>query len=152
MPINDVSGGSPSKTRVYVDVVCDLFHVGHVRFLERARALGDTLIVGVNTDDLVITYKRRPVLTLAERCEVVAACRFVDEVIPGAASPVTESFIAEHEIDWVVHGDDMDTSALEYWYSDPIRLGILRTVPYYPKLSTSMIIDRIRRRVHDDDI
>ena len=139
-------------TRVYVDVVCDLFHVGHVRFLQRARSLGDTLIAGVCADDLVTTYKRRPVLSLAERCEVVAACRFVDEVIPGAPSPVTESFVLEHAIDYVVHGDDMKTAELEYWYGDPIRLGILRTVPYYADLSTSMIIERIRHRIHHDDI
>lgn len=138
--------------RVYVDVVCDLFHAGHVNFFKQARFLGDVLIVGVNTDDLIDSYKRRPVLSLAERYAVVASCRYVDEVIPGAESPVTESFIRENNIDLVVHGDDMATAELEYWYRVPMRLGILRTVPYYPELSTSMIIERIRARIENDDI
>ena len=138
--------------RVYVDVVCDLFHAGHVHFLEQARSLGDVLIVGVNTDELVESYKRRPVLSLEERCAVVASCRFVDEVIRGAPSPITESFIRDNAIDLVVHGDDMSPSELEYWYAEPMRLGILKTVPYYRELSTSMIDNRIRQRVERDEL
>ena len=49
--------------RVYADMVADLFHHGHVLFLQRARSLGDYLIVGIHADDVVMSYKRRPILT-----------------------------------------------------------------------------------------
>ena len=54
-------------TRVYVDIVGDLFHSGHVESLKKARALGDYLLVGVCADDVVGHNKRRPVLLMEER-------------------------------------------------------------------------------------
>jgi cytidyltransferase-like protein len=121
--------------------------VGHIRFLRQARALGNRLIVGVMSDELVETYKRRPILTLDERAEVVAACRYVDEVIPAAPAPVTESFLREHRIDLVVHGDDFDPATVEYWYGVPLRLGMFRTVSYTSGISTSVILERMREQI-----
>src|SRR5262245_50775572 len=97
---------SPCQTRVYVDMVGDLFHMGHVEFLKTASAFGDWLIVGVLSDEVVATYKRQPIMTLAERVAVVEACRYVDEVVPNAPYIVTTEFLDEHEISVVVHGDD----------------------------------------------
>jgi cytidyltransferase-like protein len=57
--------------RVYVDLVGDLFHAGHVEFLRAARSFGDWLVVGVLSDDVVAAYKRRPITTLEERVAVV---------------------------------------------------------------------------------
>ena len=68
--------------RVYVDMVADLFHYGHVEFLKQARALGDYLLVGVHSDDVVAAHKRKPILTMQERVASVAGCRYVDEVLP----------------------------------------------------------------------
>ena len=51
-------------TRVYVDMVADLFHYGHVEVLRQARALGDYLLVGVHADDSVLAHKRKPILTM----------------------------------------------------------------------------------------
>ena len=64
----------------------DLLHVGHVRYLEAARALGDTLVVALNTDESVRAVKGpgRPLVPLAERVEVVCALRAVDFVVPFA--------------------------------------------------------------------
>jgi rfaE bifunctional protein nucleotidyltransferase chain/domain len=61
----------------------DLLHVGHVRYLEDARALGDLLIVGVNGDDAVRRLKGpgRPLMPAAERAEMLAALRAVDHVV-----------------------------------------------------------------------
>ena len=64
---------------VYVIGVFDLFHSGHVRLLQRAKALGDKLIVAINGDEMVAQYKRRPYLNEEERLEVVQSCRYVDE-------------------------------------------------------------------------
>ncbi len=54
-------------------MVADLFHHGHVLFLQRARELGDYLIVGIHADDVVTSYKRRPILTMEERAK--SECR-----------------------------------------------------------------------------
>ena len=61
----------------------DLLHVGHVRYLEGARALGDALLVGVNSDESVARLKGagRPIMTAAERAEIVGALASVDAVV-----------------------------------------------------------------------
>ena len=96
------------STRVYVDMVGDLFHAGHVALLRAARALGDELVVGVLSDETATAYKRRPIMTLDERVAVIEACRHVDEVIADAPDRLTHEFLEEHQLDLVVHGDDID--------------------------------------------
>ena len=67
----------------YTTGVFDLFHVGHLRLLQRAKSRCDRPIVGVSTDDLVKSYKNKsPVIPFKERIEIVAALKCVDEVIP----------------------------------------------------------------------
>jgi rfaE bifunctional protein nucleotidyltransferase chain/domain len=67
--------------KVYTSVVGDLFHVGHLRLLERAKALGDYLIVGVITDKGVAEYKRKPVIPYKQRARIIKALRCVDKVL-----------------------------------------------------------------------
>lgn len=73
----------PARPRVgYVPGVFDLFHVGHLNILRRAREHCDHLIVGVVTDEKATLVKgRSPIIPLAERLEIVASCRLVDEVV-----------------------------------------------------------------------
>ena len=67
----------------YTTGVFDLFHVGHLRLLNRAKSKCDRLIVGVSTDELVEEYKRKkPVIPFEERAEIVSALKCVDEVVP----------------------------------------------------------------------
>jgi cytidyltransferase-like protein len=134
-------------TRVYVDVVGDLFHHGHVEFFRRARDLGDTLVVGVPSDATAESYKRVPVMTMDERVRVVEACRYVDEVIPDAPLGVGLDWISRHRIDLVVHGDDLDEQATTLMYRVPRELGILRTIPYTEGISSSDILARLRDRL-----
>ena len=133
-------------TRVYANMVGDLFHFGHVRFLERAAKLGDELVIGVHSDETVREYKRATVMTMAERVQVIAACQFVDEVIADAPLVVTREWIDEHKLDLVVHGDDLDDETLGLMYGIPRDLGILKLVPYANGVSTTEIMERIRRR------
>ena len=130
--------------RVYADIVGDLFHYGHVEFLKKARALGDYLLVGIHADDLVGINKRRPILTMAERVASVAGCRYVDEVLPNAPWITERSWIDQHVIHLVAHGDDYTQEQLERVYKVPIEMGILRTVPYTQGISTTEIIRRIK--------
>jgi cytidyltransferase-like protein len=136
-------------TRVYADMVGDLFHSSHVEFLERASRLGDTLVIGVHSDETVALYKRRPVMTMEERIRVIGACRFVDEVIPNAPLIVTREWITRHRLDLVVHGDDLDDELLGLMYGAARDLEILKIVPYANGISTTVLMDRVRDRIFD---
>jgi len=132
--------------KVYADMVADLFHYGHVEFLKKARTSGDYLLVGIHSDDVLVSYKRRPVLTMEERVASVAGCRYVDQVLPNGPYVVDRAWIEKHDIDLVVHGDDFSQEKLEYCYKVPMEMGIFRIVPYTRGISTSEIIHRIVER------
>ena len=67
----------------YTTGVFDLFHIGHLRLLQRAKKRCDHLIVGVSTDELVEEYKnKRPVIPFEERVEIISALKCVDQVVP----------------------------------------------------------------------
>ena len=131
-------------TRVYVDMVADLFHYGHVKFLKQARQFGDYLLVGVHSDKAVEEYKRLPIMTMEERIDTVSSCRYVDEVIPEAPLIVDQEWIKDHDIDLVVHGDDFSAHMEQLCYRAPIDMGIFRIVSYTPGISTTEIIRRCK--------
>ncbi|MDP7217993.1 MAG: adenylyltransferase/cytidyltransferase family protein [Arenicellales bacterium] len=130
--------------RVYVDVVADLFHYGHVKFFQKARAYGDFLLVGVHSDQTVSSYKRSPILSMAERITVVKGCRYVDEVIGDAPLTIDQNWIKRHQIDLVVHSDDLSEEEEMRMYEIPIGMGMYRRVQYTPDISTTKIIDRCK--------
>ena len=67
----------------YTTGVFDLFHIGHLNILKRAKEMCDYLIVGVSTDELVENYKNKtPIIPYEERIEIVSAIKYVDEVVP----------------------------------------------------------------------
>jgi cytidyltransferase-like protein len=136
-------------TRVYVDMVADLFHFGHVEFLRTAKALGSELVVGIHSDTDVASYKRRPIMSMEERAGVVAACRYVDEVLSHAPLRVSAEWIAAHRLDVVVHGDDLDEESRRFFYAVPISLGVFREIPYTAGISTSDVLERIRSRADE---
>jgi cytidyltransferase-like protein len=133
---------------VYADVVCDLFHYGHVAFFEQARLLGDRLVVGVVGDRDVLTYKPAPILTHAERVAVVRGCRFVDRVLE-APAPLycTCAFLDQIGADFCCHADDMSAEELARWYGDLIPAGRLKLVRYTPGISSREIVARVARRL-----
>ena len=71
------------KRIVFTNGCFDILHVGHIRYLRKARSLGDVLVVGLNTDRSVRTIKgeKRPIVPQADRAEVLAALEFVDYVV-----------------------------------------------------------------------
>ena len=130
--------------RVYVDMVADLFHYGHVELLRQARALGDYLLVGIHSDEAVLAHKRKTILTMEERVACVAGCRYVDEVLPNAPWVTDRDWIAKHNINLVVHGSDYSQEDLNKTHAAAIEMGILRTVDYTPGISTTDIIQRCK--------
>ncbi|KAI8075398.1 uncharacterized protein B0P05DRAFT_617212 [Gilbertella persicaria] len=144
-------GIEPKETDrvVYVDGTFDLFHVGHIEFLKRAKELGDFLIVGVHDDQTVNNIKgaNYPLMNLHERALSVLACRYVDEVIIGAPYSVTEDVMnKEYNVNIVAHGNmpsepDLDGSDP---YELPKKRGLYVEIET-PKstITTQGIIERI---------
>lgn len=67
----------------YTTGVYDMFHIGHLNLLKRAKEQCDYLIVGVSTDELVCQDKnKKPIIAFPERCAIVEAIRYVDQVVP----------------------------------------------------------------------
>jgi cytidyltransferase-like protein len=133
---------------IYADVVCDLFHHGHVEFFRQARRLGDRLVVGLVGDADVASYKPPPIMTHAERVAVVRGCRYVDRVLD-APAPLhcSLAFLAEIGADYCCHGNDMSETELAFWYGELIPAGRLKTVRYTPTVSSRQIIERVAHRL-----
>ncbi len=70
------------KTVVYTSGTFDMLHANHIKMIEYARSLGDILIVGVNTDELVESYKSTPIIPFDERIALMKAIKYPDIVIP----------------------------------------------------------------------
>jgi ethanolamine-phosphate cytidylyltransferase len=127
---------------VYADGVFDLFHPGHLAFLDKARAAGGPgarLLVGV-IGDADAAWKRTPVMSLAERAAMVRACARADRVIEAPPLVLTGEFLDEHGIGLVVHGDDSEQAG---FFRVPIERGIMRYVQYEKGISTSGLIARV---------
>ena len=117
----------------------DVFHVGHIRVLQRAAALGDRLVVGVSADALNLAKKgRAPVYSQEERMEIVASLRVVDEVFVEESLEQKRDYIIEHGADVLVLGDDW-TGKFD-WVSDVCEVVYL---PRTPSVSTTGIIEHI---------
>ena len=101
----------------YTAGVYDLFHIGHLNILRKAKSMCDYLIVAVSTDELVQGYKgKSPVIPYTERAAIVQAIRYVDEVVPQTSRNKLEAF-EKYKYDAMFVGDD--------WKSDPMweKLG-----------------------------
>ena len=131
-------------TRVYVDIVGDLFHIGHINLFKKAKALFKDayLIVGVHSDKDVESYKRIPIITQEQRYKMIKYCSLVDKVIESAPLVITEKYIEQHKIDYVVHGNDFSES-LKIQHKVPLEMKIVKYVEYTKGISTTSIIKKI---------
>lgn len=94
-----------NKTVVYTSGTFDMLHYNHLKMIEYARALGDILIVGVNTDELVASYKSQPIIPFEERIALMKAIKGPDIVIPQRSLDHTDKVDKLH-FDIFVVGDD----------------------------------------------
>ncbi|GAB67592.1 cytidyltransferase domain containing protein [Plasmodium cynomolgi strain B] len=138
------------KKVVYVDGSFDIFHIGHLKILENAKKLGDYLIVGMHSDEVVRRMKGKyfPVVSLLERTLNVLAMKVVDDVVIGAPWLISESFIKRFQIDIVVRG-----TVVDYFYSSneldpyavPKKLNIYQELSSESGITTFEIIERIEK-------
>ena len=128
------------KSRVITFGTFDVFHVGHLRLLERARSLGDQLIVGVSTDEFTFRKKNRlPVFTEAERMEILLGLRCVDSVFREESLEQKREYLLEHRADILTMGDDWAGKFDEF--SDICKVIYLHRTP---AISTTAVIEKIR--------
>jgi D-beta-D-heptose 7-phosphate kinase/D-beta-D-heptose 1-phosphate adenosyltransferase len=130
---------------VFTNGCFDLLHVGHLRYLQEARALGDVLVVGVNSDRSVRALKgaSRPVLPGVERAELLAGLRCVDYVtLFDEATP--EALIEELRPDVHVKGGDYRVEALPEAAAVSRCGGRIVILPLVEGHSTSALVERIR--------
>lgn len=96
----------------YTTGVFDLFHVGHLNILKRAKEQCDYLVVGVSTDELVKEYKnKKPIIPFEERKQIVESIKYVDKVIPQTSMNKYEAWENE-KFNVIFHGDDWKNSEL----------------------------------------
>jgi choline-phosphate cytidylyltransferase len=118
----------------------DVFHVGHLRLLERARALGDHLTVGVSTDALNLAKKgRMPVYAEDERMRIVQALKVVDAVFREESLERKRDYLVEHRAHVLVMGDDWAGRFDEF--RDICEVVYLERTP---AISTTATIEKIR--------
>lgn len=90
----------------YTTGVYDMFHIGHLNILRRAKEQCETLVVGVTTDELCYKRKQKyPIINETERMEIVRAIRYVDEVVPQTDMDKIKA-VKEHHADAVFVGSD----------------------------------------------
>lgn len=123
----------------------DVFHAGHVKILERAKSLGDFLIVGVSSDALNKSKKDRfPIYSQADRIHIVESLRCVDAVFVEESLELKEHYITMFDADVLVMGDD--------WKGKFDHFKDICEVTYFertPSISTTEIIEVVRSSVTD---
>ena len=131
---------------VFTNGVFDLLHPGHVRYLQRARALGDMLIVGLNSDLSVRRNKGpgRPINAEAERAEVVAALECVDAVVIFDEETPAE-IVRACQPDILVKGADWPADQIVGRDTVEARGGRVVRMPVEAGYSTTALLDRIKR-------
>ena len=129
------------KTVVYTSGTFDMLHTNHLKMLRYARALGDILIVGVNTDELVASYKSTPIIPFEDRMELLKALKWPDIVVPQKSLDHADK-VKKLKFDIFVVGDDW---AGKYDYLEKLGVSVVY-FPYGDGVSSSAL----KKRIYDN--
>ena len=135
----------------YTTGVFDLFHIGHLNILKKAKEQCEYLIVGVSTDEVVMKYKhKRPVIPYEERKEIVEAIKYVDKVVPQSSM---DKYLAweKEKFDVIFHGDDWKNSDMYNEMEKKLRAVGVDFVyfPYTQNTSSTMLTQYIKSKIDD---
>lgn len=133
-----------SNSIVYVSGTFDLFHSNHLKMIEYGHGLGDTLIIGVSTDELVSSYKKPPVIPFEERIEIIKGLKHPDLTIPQNSLEHTQR-VQDLNIDIFVVGDDWRG---KYDYLKELGVKVFY-FPYGKGISSSTLKKRIYTQYSD---
>jgi len=132
---------------VYIDGIFDLFHYGHIESFRKCKELYKdvTLIVGVISDKVALSYKRPPIYCESHRYSLVENSKYVDQIIKGSPLIITKEFMEEYKIDVVVHAflNKDDESKQDDFFRYPKSVNKFHTISYCNEISTSKIIKKI---------
>lgn len=129
----------------YTTGVYDMFHVGHLNILKKAKEQCDYLIVGVSTDELVMNYKHKtPVIPYEDRVAIVSSIKYVDEVVPQESMNKFDAW-EKYRYNVIFHGDDWKNSNLYNEIEEKLKKVGVEFVyfPYTKKVSSSMLREKI---------
>lgn len=132
----------------YTTGVFDLFHIGHLNILRRAKEQCEHLIVGVSTDEVVMQYKHKtPIIPFEQRKEIVSAIRYVDEVVAQTSMDKLKAW-ETLRFDAVFHGDDWKNSDMYNKYVEEFAaVGVdLVFLPHTDGVSSTEISSRLNRK------
>ncbi len=139
--MTDADAAAP--TRIYIDLIGDLFHAGHLRHLEKAAKLGNILVVGVFDDETAARLSHVPVVPLDERVAILAALRCVHEIIPGAPAAPDIAFLDKYDIESICLSDDYGDAERQSALANLMDEGAGIVLPYVEDITTSRIVARI---------
>lgn len=131
---------------VFTNGCFDILHVGHVKYLQQAKALGDILVVGLNSDASVKRLKgeERPVQVEADRADVLAALACVDFVcLFNEDTPL--DLITTVKPDFLVKGGDWPVEKIVGYDFVTSYGGQVKSLPFVPGRSTSSILERVKQ-------
>lgn len=131
----------------YTTGVFDMFHIGHLNILRRAKEKCDYLIVGVSTDEVVRSYKNKtPIIPYEDRAAIVAAIKYVDEVVPQTTMDKV-AFLKSRHFDVMFHGDEWKGTELYNHYEEEFaKLGArIEYLAHTDGISSSILREKISK-------
>ena len=131
----------------YTTGVYDMFHIGHLNILKRAKEQCDYLIVGVSTDELVQREKNKiPIISFEERCAIVGAIRYVDQVVPQFDKNKFEAWEKYHFNKMFVGSDWKGTEAWNIFEEQFRPLGVeIVYLEHTDGISSTILRDKISK-------
>lgn len=132
----------------YTTGVFDMFHIGHLNILKRAKEQCETLIVGVSTDQVVLDYKKHlPVIPFEQRVEIVSAIKYVDKVVPQVSMDKMQAF-KQLGFNALFHGSDWKNSEMyNKIVEDFSKVGVdVVFLPHTEGISSSIIREQMENK------
>lgn len=135
----------------YTTGVFDLFHVGHVRLLRKAKSLCDRLIVGVTNDELVSYKNKRSVISFEERLEIVQSCQYVDLAVEQATMDKMDAY-NRYGFNIMFVGDDWyQTEKWKEFDKQFNEVGVKIVYFPYTKSTSSTLINETLKKIRSND-
>lgn len=140
---------------IYTDMVADLYHYGHMRWLNNIynkfiKNTNNKLFVGVHNDKTAHSYKRFPIMTMEERIETLSYNPYIDKIIPNAPINISKDYINKYKLDIICIPNNRTDEEIKYMYNIPFKLKMIHKLDYTNTISTTEIIQRIKNRIDLD--
>ena len=133
------------KKNLFIPMVADLFHWGHVNFLKKIREKypQGNIIIGLIPNDVCSSYKRKPIMNYEERKIVLNSCKYIDKVITFSKLEITKDFVRKNNFDVVIHAHNPEEHEKYRMFWKNIQKQFIR-MDYNNGISTTDIIERVK--------